>query len=285
MTKKLRLEGEFDFQTIARLTPGYVGADLSALTKEAAAVAIRDIMGRMKGDGGGADAGAGVGATSMELDEAGGAAGRESFGSAGAAGAAARAADAQPLTGAQLQPLAIRMGDFFAAVKRVQPSAIREGFATVPGVTWDDVGAMEEIREELSFAISQPIANPQRFTAMGLSIAVGVLLYGPPGCGKTLVAKAVANDAHANFISIKGPELLNKYVGESERAVRALFARARAAAPCVLFFDELDAMAPRRGGDGGGNQVRVELLCGILPTGFGHLERGTNPTLSRRTCT
>jgi predicted AAA+ superfamily ATPase len=88
-------------------------------------------------------------------------------------------------------------------VTRVQPSAIREGFATVPGVTWDDVGALDEVREELSFAISQPIANPERFLAMGLNIAVGVLLYGPPGCGKTLVAKAVANDAHANFISIK----------------------------------------------------------------------------------
>lgn len=101
----------------------------------------------------------------------------------------------------------------------------------------------------MTFAISQPIAHPERFESLGLPLGHGVLLFGPPGCGKTLVAKAVANDSGANFISIKGPELLNKYVGESERAVRQLFARARAAAPCVLFFDEMDALAPRRGSD------------------------------------
>lgn len=99
-----------------------------------------------------------------------------------------------------------------------------------------------EVREELAFSVVEPIAHPARFQAMGLTVATGVLLYGPPGCGKTLVAKATANEANANFISIKGPELLNKYVGESERAVRTLFARARAAAPCVLFFDELDSL-------------------------------------------
>lgn len=106
-----------------------------------------------------------------------------------------------------------------------------------------------QIREELTFAITQPIRNPEAFAALGLSSASGVLLFGPPGCGKTLVAKAAANESGANFISIKGPELLNKYVGESERAVRQLFARARAAHPCVLFFDEMDALAPRRGSD------------------------------------
>uniref|UniRef100_A0A7S2T6E0 AAA+ ATPase domain-containing protein n=1 Tax=Chloropicon primus TaxID=1764295 RepID=A0A7S2T6E0_9CHLO len=147
--------------------------------------------------------------------------------------------------------LAVKKEDFDKALSQVQPSIQREGFATVPGVTWKDVGALNEIKDELHFAITLPIQEPQRFEALGLKAATGVLLYGPPGCGKTLVAKAIANDCGANFISIKGPELLNKYVGESERAVRQLFTRARAASPCVLFFDELDALAPRRGGDSG----------------------------------
>lgn len=147
--------------------------------------------------------------------------------------------------------LAVKSNDFNQALTQVQPSIQREGFATVPGVTWGDVGALHEIKDELHFAITLPIQEPQRFETLGLKAATGVLLYGPPGCGKTLVAKAVANDCGANFISIKGPELLNKYVGESERSVRQLFARARAASPCVLFFDELDALAPRRGAESG----------------------------------
>jgi hypothetical protein len=114
-----------------------------------------------------------------------------------------------------------------------------------------------QVRDELSFSITRPIAHPQLFEAMGLAAATGVLLFGPPGCGKTLVAKAAANESGANFISIKGPELLNKFVGESERAVRQLFSRARAAAPCVLFFDELDALAPRRGSDVNQSSERV----------------------------
>jgi ribosome biogenesis ATPase len=121
-------------------------------------------------------------------------------------------------------------------------------------------GSLEDVREELDFAISQPIRFPERFRRLGLSAAAGVLLFGPPGCGKTLVAKAVAAESGANFISIKGPELLNKYVGESERAVRALFGRAHAAAPCVLFFDELDALAPKRGSENNASTERCALL-------------------------
>ena len=110
----------------------------------------------------------------------------------------------------------------------------------------------------MSITIVEPILNPEKFKLIGLSAPAGVLLYGPPGCGKTLVAKAVSNESRANFISIKGPELLNKYVGESERAVRALFKRARASAPCVIFFDELDSLCPKRGsGDGNAAQERV----------------------------
>lgn len=132
------------------------------------------------------------------------------------------------------------MADFEEAVHRVQPSAKREGFATVPDVNWEDVGSLGSIREELNLSICEPILHPAKFAALGLAAPTGVLLYGPPGCGKTLVAKAAARESGANFISVKGPELLNKFVGESERAVRTLFLRAAASAPCVIFFDELD---------------------------------------------
>ena len=139
----------------------------------------------------------------------------------------------------------------------VQPSAKREGFATVPDVSWDDVGSLGDVRDELNLSICEPILNPEKFKALGLSAPTGVLLYGPPGCGKTLVAKAVARESGANFISVKGPELLNKFVGESERAVRTLFLRAEASSPCVIFFDELDALCPKRGGEGGVSSERV----------------------------
>lgn len=238
MSGKLRLSGDFSFAEVAKKTPGFVGADLAALIKEAAALAVRRIFASMEGNG-------------VEV----GRGGPDDLGDLGDADGAMMAAETSrsisSLTMQQMtdRNLSITSGDFTAAIGKVQPSVRREGFATTPDVTWSDVGSLGEVREELSFAISRPIANPQMFEAMGLKVSVGVLLFGPPGCGKTLVAKAVANDSGANFISIKGPELLNKYVGESERAVRQVFSRARAAAPCVLFFDELDALAPRRGSD------------------------------------
>ncbi|KAJ4485714.1 P-loop containing nucleoside triphosphate hydrolase protein [Lentinula aciculospora] len=163
-------------------------------------------------------------------------------------GPIARFLNAHPdsLTPSQLSPLCITSSDFTLALKQVQPSSKREGFATVPDVTWSDVGALHDLRQELNMAIVQPIKHPDLFKGVGIEAACGVLLWGPPGCGKTLLAKAVANESRANFISVKGPELLNKYVGESERAVRQVFARARASSPCVVFFDELDALVPRR---------------------------------------
>ena len=222
MSGKLRLSGDFSFAEVAKRTPGFVGADLAALIKEAAALAVRRIFASIDVEGDG-----------------------EGRGVVEAGSARALLSHEHMVE----RNLAITAGDFAAAISKVQPSVRREGFATTPDVTWSDVGSLGDVRDELSFAISRPIANPQLFEAMGLKVSVGVLLFGPPGCGKTLVAKAVANDSGANFISIKGPELLNKYVGESERAVRQVFSRARAAAPCVLFFDELDALAPRRGSD------------------------------------
>lgn len=151
-----------------------------------------------------------------------------------------------PLTSKQLEPLFITREDFLTALPTIQPTAKREGFATVPDVTWANVGALSNVRVELHMAIVQPIKRPEIYLRVGISAPAGVLMWGPPGCGKTLLAKAVANESKANFISVKGPELLNKYVGESERAVRQVFSRARASVPCIIFFDELDALVPRR---------------------------------------
>ena len=140
-----------------------------------------------------------------------------------------------PLNQEQLAPLAITYQDFVNALPSVQPSAKREGFATIPDVTWQNVGALFKIRMELHMCIVQPIKKPELYLKVGIAAPAGVLMWGPPGCGKTLLAKAVANESRANFISIKGPELLNKYVGESEKAVRQVFQRARASTPCIIF--------------------------------------------------
>lgn len=163
-----------------------------------------------------------------------------------------------PLSGDQLQGMSISMQDFQEAIKHVQPSAKREGFATIPDVTWKDIGALKEVREDLQLAILAPVRYADQFQSLGINRAQGILLSGPPGCGKTMLAKAVANESGINFISVKGPELLNMYVGESERAVRQVFQRARNSAPCVIFFDELDALCPKRSDGGeGGSSVRV----------------------------
>lgn len=163
-----------------------------------------------------------------------------------------------PLSGDQLQGMSISMQDFQEAIKHVQPSAKREGFATIPDVTWKDIGALKEVREDLQLAILAPVHYADQFQSLGINRAQGILLSGPPGCGKTMLAKAVANESGINFISVKGPELLNMYVGESERAVRQVFQRARNSAPCVIFFDELDALCPKRSDGGeGGSSVRV----------------------------
>ena len=240
--KKLRLAGGLDLAEIAKKTPGYVGADLSALAKEAAASAVARIFQQLSGE------------ESQSVVEN---VGLVEIGPEETLMGSGRLADRRPFDASELANLSITIEDFALALTKVQPSAQREGFTTTPEVTWEDVGSLTEVREELKFSVCEPIAHPARFHAMGLAVSTGVLLYGPPGCGKTLVAKATANEANANFISIKGPELLNKYVGESERAVRTLFARARAASPCVLFFDELDSLAPRRGNEGNQASERV----------------------------
>jgi len=163
-----------------------------------------------------------------------------------------------------LERLAVTEKDFKQAMKGIEPSALREVFVEVPNVTWDDVGGLEDTKERLRETIQWPLAYPQVFEQMDMQAAKGVLMYGPPGTGKTLLAKAIANESQSNFISIKGPELLNKFVGESEKGVREVFEKARANAPTVVFFDEIDSIATERGqrsGDSGvGERVVSQLL-------------------------
>ncbi|KAL8904722.1 MAG: hypothetical protein Q9171_006945 [Xanthocarpia ochracea] len=141
---------------------------------------------------------------------------------------------------------AIVMDDFLNAMPLVQPSALREGFTNIPDTSWSNIGALSKVREHLQSAIVEPIRSPGRYERFNQPTTAGILLHGPPGCGKTLLAKAVAFESHANFISVKGPEILNKYVGESEKAIRNLFARARRNRPCVVFFDEIDGLCQTR---------------------------------------
>ena len=154
--------------------------------------------------------------------------------------------------------------DFNAALKEVEPSAMREVSVEVPDIGWDDIGGLDDVKRELRQVIEWPLAYPELFAAARLNPAKGVLLHGPPGSGKTLLAKAVARQAGVNFISVKGPELLSKYVGESEREIRNIFRKARQASPCVIFFDEFDALAPKRSSGGGDSRVSERVVGQIL---------------------
>lgn len=161
-----------------------------------------------------------------------------------------------------LDSLAVTMENFRFAMGKSTPSALRETVVEVPNVTWDDIGGLEGVKRELQELVQYPVEHPEKFLKFGMQPSRGVLFYGPPGCGKTLLAKAIANECQANFISVKGPELLTMWFGESEANVRDIFDKARSAAPCVLFFDELDSIAKSRGGgasggDGGGAADRV----------------------------
>lgn len=195
-------------ERVATITHGFVGADLSALTKEAAMIVLRRVFPDLQ-----------------SLN------------------------DEQTIPKEVLDKLVVSHNDFYEALKVVRPSAMREVLVEVPDVPWSQVGGMEKIRQELNEAVDWPLKNPEAFKNLGIKPPKGVLLYGPPGTGKTLLAKAVATESKANFISIKGPELLSKWVGESEKAVREVFKKARQTSPTIIFFDELDAIAPRRDGN------------------------------------
>jgi ribosome biogenesis ATPase len=235
LTRKLRLADDLDFKTLAKRTPGFVGADLNDLVSTAGAAAIKRYLDILKSNSG----------EEMEM---------EIENDEGDDIISPKVRELRRLIthakenpiGEETETVLVSNADFFTALPKIQPSSKREGFATIPDTTWADIGALGGIREELTTAIVEPIKNPEIYAQVGITAPTGVLLWGPPGCGKTLLAKAVANESRANFISVKGPELLNKFVGESERAVRQVFVRARSSIPCVIFFDELDALVPRR---------------------------------------
>lgn len=251
MTSSLKLENDsgFNYRELAKMTPGFVGADLKSLVTAAGISAIKRIFESLSE----IEAEIVSKTEQMEID---GAVAPDPAANATFANKSEEeklstiqkflSKHPDPLTSEQLAPLSITYDDFKIALPTIQPTAKREGFATVPDVTWKNVGALAKVRMELHMCIVQPIKKPELYQKVGISAPAGVLMWGPPGCGKTLLAKAVANESRANFISVKGPELLNKYVGESEKAVRQVFQRARASAPCIIFFDELDALVPRR---------------------------------------
>ncbi|OBS60225.1 hypothetical protein A6R68_08652, partial [Neotoma lepida] len=233
LCRKLRLPETFNFCHLAHLTPGFVGADLMALCREAAMCAVNRVLMKQQEQqkspemeglpaSGAQEERLGTEPTSETQDEL--------------QRLLRLLRDQDPLSQEQMQGLCIELNDFVVALAEVQPSAKREGFVTVPNVTWADIGALEDIREELIMAILAPVRNPDQFRTLGLVTPAGILLAGPPGCGKTLLAK---------------------YVGESERAVRQVFQRAKNSAPCVIFFDEVDALCPRRSDREAGASVRV----------------------------
>lgn len=200
---------------IAGLTHGFVGADLAALTKEAAIQAIRRIL------------------PMINIED-------------------------QCINPEILESLRITIDDFINALKEVQPSALREVFVEIPNVRWDDIGALEHVKKELKKAVEWPLKYPEEFKRLGVEPIKGVLLYGPPGTGKTMLAKAIANECESNFISVKGPELFSKWLGESERTIKKIFLKARQTSPCIVFFDEIDAIATKRGSsEDGGTSARV----------------------------
>ena len=169
-----------------------------------------------------------------------------------------------------LEKLQVTKNDFKEALKVVRPSALREVFVEIPNVKWNDVGGLEDVKQELKEAVEWPLKHPESFKRLGVTPPKGVLIYGAPGTGKTLLAKAIANESEANFISVKGPELLSKWVGESEKAVREIFKKARQTAPTIIFFDEIDSLAPRRIA-GSENHV-TERVVNQLLTEMGGLE-------------
>ena len=203
-TRAMPIEEEVDLPNLAAKTHGFVGADLSALAREAAMQALRRALPHMDPETG--DIPADI-----------------------------------------LSSLFVTQEDFDLALNDVSPSALREVFVERPNVSWDDVGGLAKVKMQLQEAVEAPIKRPEVFREMGIRPPKGVLLFGPPGTGKTLLAKAVATESEANFISVRGPEIFNKYVGESEKAVREIFKKARQTAPCVLFFDEIDAILGSRG--------------------------------------
>ena len=220
-TRGMPLADDVDLDRLADLTHGFVGADLSALSREAAMSCLRSIFPEIE--------------FSIES-----------------------------IPYESLLELEVTMDHFMDAFKDVEPSAIREVSIEIPNVHWDQVGGLKEIKQQLIQAIDWPLKYPELFSYAKAEPPRGILLYGPPGTGKTLLAKAVATESETNFISIKGPELISKWVGESEKGVREVFKKSRQAAPCILFFDEIDAIAPERGSGGSDSHVTERVISQLL---------------------
>ncbi|MEA1072590.1 CDC48 family AAA ATPase [Sphingomonas sp. LY160] len=220
-TRGMPLADGVDLDDLARRTYGFVGADLAALTREAALETVRRILPK------------------LNLEE-------------------------QTIPTEVLDSLSVLDADFDNALKRVQPSAMREVMVQVPNVSWDDIGGLDAARDRLREGVELPLKHPDAFKRLGIRPAKGFLLYGPPGTGKTLLAKATAKESQANFIAIKSSDLLSKWYGESEQQIARLFARARQVAPTVIFIDELDSLVPARGGGMGEPQVTERVVNTIL---------------------
>jgi len=220
-TRGMPLSEAVDLDELARQTYGFVGADLAALTREAALEAVRRIMPR------------------LDLSE-----------------------DAIPTE--VLDALSVEPHDFANALKRVQPSAMREVMVETPSTRWEDVGGLDAARDRLREGVELPLRHPEAFRRLGIRPARGFLLYGPPGTGKTLLAKATARESESNFIATKSSDLLSKWYGESEQQIARLFARARQVAPTIIFIDELDSLVPARGGGMGEPQVTERVVNTIL---------------------
>ena len=221
-TRGMPLESDVDLDRYATITHGFVGADIMAVSREAAMFSLRRILPK------------------INLDE--------------------------PIPGEIIQELKIKHEDFMQAINMIEPSAMREVMIEIPNTSWDDIGGLEETKQELNEAVEWPLLYPKLFKKAGIRPLNGILLFGPPGCGKTLLAKAVATESQSNFITVKGPEIFSKWVGESEKTIRDIFRKARQAAPSIIYFDEIDAITAGRGESQGThiydsivNQILVEM--------------------------
>jgi transitional endoplasmic reticulum ATPase len=220
-SRGMPLAEDVEIGHLAKITHGFVGADLEALCREAAMICLRRIM------------------PSIDFALA-------------------------SIPYEQLARLEVGKEDFLDALREVEPSAMRDVFVEVPDVRWEDVGGLAQIKERLVEAVEWPLHYADLFTQAGIRPPKGILLTGPPGCGKTLLAKAIASESKVNFISVKGPALLSKYVGDSEKGVREMFHKAKQAAPCIIFFDEIDALVPARGAGGSDAHVSERVLSQFL---------------------
>jgi transitional endoplasmic reticulum ATPase len=221
-TRNMPLAKDVNVEALAEITHGFVGADLSALAKEAAMNVLRRVIPEVN----------------MK--------------------------DKLELSQELMNKLIITDSDFREALKLVRPSAMREILVEKPNVKWTDIGGLENMKQELKEVVEWPMKYSDSFRRMGIKAPQGVLLYGPPGTGKTLLAKAVANETNANFILVKGPELISMWVGESEKGIRKIFEKARQASPAIIFFDEIDSIASRRGMEQGGSRTTERMVNQIL---------------------